>query len=105
MLLAPLLQRERRQAALTCGSLDRSASRPPESHGALGDRVDVLAGLVRELVEQRMKLREVAADDVPVRLLVGGRQVGERGQALIEADHEYRAVLVVQARDGSAHDG
>ena len=44
-----------------------------------------------------------AADDVPVRLLVGGRQVGQGRQGLVQTEDEARTTLLVEARDRAVH--
>jgi len=56
--LVLLVEREGRQDAVVDGRLDGAPGDAAKGHGALGDRVDVVTGLVRALVEQLVELRK-----------------------------------------------
>src|SRR2546430_1370270 len=82
------VERERRKGRLLHRTLNRPVGRPVELNRALRYEIGIFSRLVREPVEQLMKLGESRALEVPMRLLVGRRQGRHIRQVQIQPANE-----------------
>src|SRR3989475_6257797 len=98
---AMFVERERRKGRLLHRTLNRPVGRPVELNRALRYEIGIFSRLVREPVEQLMKLGESRALEVPMRLLVGGGQrrhvrqvqVQPANQSLLDVSIDSRSFL------------
>src|SRR3989449_1468729 len=98
---AMFVERERGKCRLLHGSLNRPVGRPVQLDCAFRHEISILSRLVREPVEQLMKLGESRALYVPVRLFVRGGQrrhvrqvqVQPANQSLLDVSIDSRSLL------------
>src|SRR2546426_4766714 len=98
---AMFVERERGKCRLLHGSLNRPVGRPVQLNRAFRHEIGILSRLVREPIEQLMKLGESGTLYVPMRLFVGGGQrrhvrqvqVQPANRSLLDVSIDSRSLL------------